>query len=49
MPKEWRGLTGEELQKVTGVPDAVFCHPAGFIGGAETLEGAVEMAKRAVE
>ena len=49
MPEEWRGLMGKDLQKVSGVPDAVFCHPAGFIGGAETLEGAVEMAERAVE
>ena len=49
MPEKWRGLTGKELQRATGVPDAVFCHPAGFIGGAETLEGAVKMAERAAE
>lgn len=49
MPEKWRGLMGEDLQKAAGVPDAVFCHPAGFIAGAETLEGAVKMAERAVE
>lgn len=45
VPKEWRGLNGEELQKVTGVSTATFCHPSGFIGGATTLSGAIELAK----
>lgn len=49
VPEEWKGLRGEELQQVTGVKTATFCHPAGFIGGAETLEDAIKLAKIAVE
>lgn len=48
VPIEWRGLQEEELQRVTGVESASFCHSAGFIGGAATLEGAIAMAKIAV-
>ena len=43
------GLRGLELQEVTGVTTASFCHPAGFIGGAETFEDAMAIAKLAVE
>ena len=49
VPSEWKGLSGENLQKVTGVPTATFCHPAGFLGSAETFKGAYELAKLAVE
>lgn len=49
VPFEWRGLFGKNLQKVTGVPTSIFCHPAGFIGGAETFEDAYALAKLAVE
>lgn len=49
VPTEWKGLRMEELQSVTGVKTASFCHPAGFIGGADTLEDALTLAKIAVE
>lgn len=49
VPASWRGLRGKDLQDVTGVADATFVHPAGFIGGAETKEGALELAKIASE
>ena len=49
VPNEWKGASSEELQKLTGVDDATFCHPAGFIGGAKTKEGAVKLAKLAAE
>lgn len=49
LPEAWRGLRDGDLQEVSGVADATFVHPAGFIGGAATLEGAMEMAKRAIE
>lgn len=49
VPSEWRGLSGENLQKVTGVPTANFCHSAGFLGSAETFEGAYALARIAVE
>lgn len=47
VPDSWKGLRDSDLQVATGVVDAVFCHPAGFIGGAETLEGALAIAKEA--
>ena len=46
-PRKWYGYTEEELRKITKVSDASFVHPKGFIGGAETLEGAKEMAQKA--
>ena len=49
VPTEWRGLRGKDLQELTGVQTASFCHPAGFIGGADTLEDALALAKLAVE
>jgi uncharacterized UPF0160 family protein len=49
LPAPWGGLDGEELQKVSGVKDAVFCHKNLFIGAAESKEGALEMARIAVE
>lgn len=39
-PKELRGLRDEELAKASGIKDAIFVHPAGFIGAAMSLEGA---------
>ena len=49
VPKEWRGLRDTELQVATGIKTAIFCHPAGFIGGAETLQDAIALAKLALE
>ncbi len=48
LPKEWHGAPQEELRKASGVPDAIFCHPAGFMASAETLEGAIALAKAAM-
>jgi uncharacterized UPF0160 family protein len=39
LPEAWRGKTGAALQKLTGVADATFCHPGGFIMGAKSKEG----------
>ena len=49
VPESWRGLRGEELQKETGVATASFCHPVGFIGGADTLEDAIALARLAIQ
>lgn len=49
LPAEWGGLRDEQLQKVTGVADATFCHNDRFIGGAGTLEGTIKLAKLAIE
>lgn len=48
LPVEWRGVRDEELDKVSGVPGCVFVHAAGFIGGNKTFEGALELAKKAL-
>lgn len=48
VPAEWRGLRDETLRQLTGVATATFCHPAGFIGGCETKEDAILMARMAV-
>ncbi|MFT9257875.1 MAG: MYG1 family protein [Acetobacter sp.] len=49
LPEAWRGLDGEALAAVSGVPDAVFAHPARFICGAGSREGALKMARLALE
>ena len=47
-PDSWCGLRNEELQKVTGVSTATFCHNAGFICVADNLEDALKLAELAV-
>ncbi len=49
LPESWRGKVAEDLVLSSGVVDATFCHTAGFIAGAATREGALEMAKRALQ
>ena len=49
LPAAWGGLTVEELQKITGVPDAVFCHHSLFVAAAESKEGAIKLAQIALE
>lgn len=49
LPEKWRGIRDEALDGVCGVNGCVFVHASGFIGGNKTKEGALEMAKRAVE
>ncbi len=48
-PSTWAGLKDEELQKMTGVDDAVFCHRALFLCVAKSKEGAIKLAQIAVE
>lgn len=48
-PEEWKGLQDEELSEISGIEKSKFCHNAGFIGGATTLEAALKMAKIIVE
>lgn len=47
-PESWAGKEKEELAIVSGVKDAIFCHTARFVCSAKTFEGAMEMAKIAV-
>ena len=48
-PQAWAGLRNEELQKVTGVPEAVFCHRGLFLAVAKSKEGAIKLAQIALE
>ncbi len=48
-PKAWAGLRDEELQKITGIEDAVFCHRALFLVVAKSKEGAMKLAQIALE
>jgi uncharacterized UPF0160 family protein len=49
LPDAWKGLRDEELSKVSGIGGGVFIHASGFIGGNKTFDGALAMAKKAVE
>lgn len=48
-PKAWAGLRDEELAKVTGVADAVFCHNGRFLTVAKSRESAIKLAQLAVD
>lgn len=48
-PESWGGKTGSALAEATGVPDANFCHNGRFIVVANSKEGALALAKLAVE
>lgn len=48
LPEAWRGKRGESLATVSGIEGCVFVHVSGFIGGHETREGALAMAKKAL-
>ncbi|MCL2383095.1 MAG: MYG1 family protein [Oscillospiraceae bacterium] len=47
LPADWRGKSPEDLATLTGVADAIFCHPGGFICTALSAEGAIALAKLA--
>ena len=49
LPKSWAGKRDEELAEVTGVNDAIFCHNKLFIAVAGSKEGAITLAKMAVD
>lgn len=49
LPKAWAGLSGKELQDVTGIDDAMFCHNGLFIAGSESFESTMKMASIAVQ
>ena len=48
-PESWAGLRDQELSKITGVSDAVFCHKGLFLAAARSKEGAYELAKKAID
>jgi uncharacterized UPF0160 family protein len=44
LPAPWAGLRDAELQKVTGVPEAIFCHTKLFLAVARTKKSALALA-----
>ena len=52
LPEAWAAKRGQELAELLGLSsggDATFCHGGRFVGGAETLEDCLKMARLAVE
>lgn len=49
LPASWAGLTNGDLERVTGIPGASFCHNKLFVAAAKTREAALAMADLAVE
>ena len=49
LPESWAGLRDIELAKVTGVADATFCHNGRFLAVAKSKEGALMLARKALE
>ncbi|XP_033120510.1 UPF0160 protein MYG1, mitochondrial-like [Anneissia japonica] len=49
LPEKWRGVRDEELSTLSDIPGCIFVHASGFIGGNETREGALAMARKSLE
>ena len=49
LPSSWGGLCDKELQDVSGVESATFCHLSLFLGACGTLDDAYKMARIAIE
>lgn len=47
-PEGWRGKADIELEKVTQVAGAKFCHNAGFLVVARDFDGAIALAEKAI-
>jgi uncharacterized UPF0160 family protein len=48
LPEELRGLRDEALSEKAGIEGCTFVHAAGFIGGANTKEAVIELAKKSL-
>jgi len=48
LPETWRGLRDEKLSKLANIDKCIFVHASGFIGGNDTFEGVLEMAKKSL-
>lgn len=49
LPEELWGKKDEELQEASGISDAIFCHRVGFMAIVKSREGAIELAKKALD
>ena len=47
--EEWHGVRDEQLSSLSGIKGCIFVHASGFIGGNETREGALEMARKTLQ
>ncbi len=47
-PSSWAGLRDAEIQNITGVADAIFCHRGLFMAVAKSKEGAIRLAELAL-
>lgn len=48
LPKAWAGLTNGDLERVSGVEGASFCHNGRFVAAAKTRDAALALAELAV-
>ncbi len=50
LPESWRGHmdNDDRLKEITGVPDVMFCHRAGFLVNVLSKDGAIELAEKAL-
>jgi uncharacterized UPF0160 family protein len=48
VPLPWKGYRDKDLAEISGIEGAIFVHVTGFIGGAQTREGALKMAVEAL-
>lgn len=46
LKEEWRGKRDEDLQSISGIPDASFVHMSGFTGGAHSEAGIRTMVRK---
>ena len=49
LPALWAGKRDGELAEASGVADAIFCHTKLFVAVAGSREGALKLAKLAVD
>ena len=47
-PSEWAGKRDEEMSKVSGVEDAIFCHNGRFLIVAKSKEGIIKLVNKAL-
>ncbi|MDV3426248.1 MAG: MYG1 family protein [Bacillota bacterium] len=48
LPAKWGRVSDEDFEETTKVKGSIFCHANLFLAGAETIEGAVQLAEIAV-
>jgi uncharacterized UPF0160 family protein len=47
-PEDWAGESIDNLRELTGVEDVIFAHQKRFLVGAKSREGAIKLAKKAL-